>query len=516
MKNFKISNRIVFIKIVLLFNLLGIPVIFNSCNDLLEENPPSLISMESINEQRLDAAILGIYEPVTRQRNRTFESQLVAIVELHAEYIWGGGASRQNQSNYVLTEGQVFRDQIWATFYESIGRANILIDLVENSTNLSAASKNLATAEARFIRSIWHYQLVRLWGPIPLRVERVSDKDKASIGLSTVDSVYDAIINDLQFAEQFLPNKAGAGRATAGSAKAFLAEVYLTTKQFQKARDKAKEIIDNNSKYGYELVSDFSSLWSPTVATNSEDIFSIKYAQVIGYGSFHSNAWAPTQPRINGVLLGIAAGFSVGSAFEYGNANPASSLITGWDTKDIRQQYSLVDSVMVNGNWIQVLPIVTRNIDLDGNGTTETVRGLYTFGKYRDPGAPGEFGSGCDFYLMRYADVLLIFAEAENQVNNGPTPDAYAAINKVIRRAYKGSASYDVHGLSLAQFDDEVFKQRGYEFMQEAKRWFDIVRTNRFKVISDALKPLGPKGDLATNHYWILPAQERNINEKVK
>lgn len=357
---------------------------------------------------------------------------------------------------------------------------------------------------------------MRLWGPIPLRIERVSDKDQASIELSPVSTVYEAIINDLQFAEQLLPNKAASGRATAGAAKAFLADIYLTTKQFQKARDKAKEIIDNKSKYGYNLVSDFSSLWSPTSATNSEDIFSIKYAQVIGYGSFHPNAWAPTQPKINGVLLGIAAHFSVGSAFEYADGNPASTLITGWDKKDIRQQYSLVDSVLVDGKWIKVIPQATRNIDLNRDGVMEIARGIYTFGKYRDPGEPGEFGSGCDVYLMRYADVLLIFAEAENQVKNGPSSDAYAAINEVIRRAYKGSSSYDVHGLSMKGFDEEVFKQRGYEFMQEAKRWYDIVRTNRFNVITDALKPLGPKGDLETNYYWIIPAQEKNINEKIQ
>lgn len=154
MKKNKLEIRIRLAKIIVISIVLGSSMVFNSCKDLLEENPPSLISMESINEQSLNAAILGMYEPVTTARNRTFESQLVANVELQAEYAWGGGASRQNQSNYVLTENQTMHDQVWTTFYNSIGRANILIDLVQNSKNLSEGSKNVAIAEARFIRAI--------------------------------------------------------------------------------------------------------------------------------------------------------------------------------------------------------------------------------------------------------------------------------------------------------------------------------------------------------------------------
>lgn len=484
-----------------------------SCEDQLVENPPSLISLQELDDETMEATILGVYEPLSRGRGRTFESHYVRQIELQGEYQWGRGGGRQSISDYDFTNSASTKATMWGTFYESIGRSNILIDLCENSTNLSDDAKNLGIAEGRFLRAIIYYQVVRLWGEVPLRLERLEDKDQAGKDLSGIDEIYTAIISDLIFAEDNLPPIADPGRATAGAAKAFLADVYLTRKDYANAAAKAKEVIDNKTTYGYELVSDFSSIWSPTAATNSEDVFSIKFAQIINYGVFHTDAWACREPSINGVKLGVAAGISTASAFESGNANPASSLITGWDDNDIRKQWSLIDSLEVNGTWYQVIPQVLRNIDLGGGLADE--RGLYTYGKYRDPGSPGEFGAGCDYYLMRYADVLLIFAEAENQ-QNGPTPAAYAAINEVIRRAYEGDASHDVSGLSKSEFDDEVFKQNGYEFIQESRRWFDIVRTNRFSVITDAMKPLGPDGDLVTNYYWPLPDTETLTNDLIE
>ena len=489
-----------------------VPALSLSCEDMLKEEPAGLISMESLNESTLESAIFGIYESATRARGRTFESRYLRFQELQAEYQWGRGGNRSAISDYDFSQSLSDKATMWATFYQSISRANILIDLASKSKNLSEASKNLGIAEAQFLRAIWHYQLVRMFGEVPLRLERVVDKDQAGLALSSIDDIYAAIIADLQFAENNLPNKADPGRATAGAAKAFLAEVYLTRGMFTEARDKAKEVIDNKADYGYDLVQDFSSLWSSTAATNSEDVFSIKFVQIVGFGNFHTTAWSPRVPNVNGMRIGQAAGFSSEGGFESGNASPASSLITEWDNQDIRHQYTLVDSLEVDGAWYEVIPQVTRSIDLNDDGTATDERGLFTFGKYRDPGSAGEFGAGNDFYLMRYADVLLIFAEAENQVN-GPTDAAYTALNEVIRRAYSGNTAYDVSGLTKVQFDDEVFKQRGYEFMQEGKRWFDIIRTKRWSVISDAKKPLGNIDQ--NNPYWFIPDTETSSNTEL-
>lgn len=502
-------------KLVLMLAM-GSSIFFISCDKQLVEEPASLISLESVNEKTMESVIIGMYEPVTRSRSRTFESRYLRLLELQAEYQWGRAGSRILISDYDFSQVLSEKQEMWGSFYEAIGRANILIELASNSKSLSESVKNLGIGEGRFFRAVMNYQLVRIWGQVPLRLEAVKSADQADLGLASIADIYASIILDLEFAEDNLPPTADPGRATAGSAKAFLAEVYLTTKDFPNARDKAKEIMDNESVYGYDLVTDFSSIFSPTAATNSEDVFSMKFAQIIDFGNFHTDSWAPREPKINGVLLGVAAGFASSSAFESGNASPASTLITGWDDNDIRKQFTLVDKVTVDGTEYTVIPQVTRSVDLDGDGVKTTERGLYTFGKFRDPGSPGEFGSGNDFYLMRYADVLLIFAEAENQVN-GPTQAAIDALNRVRNRAFSGAAPalLPAETASKTAFDDRVFQERGYEFMQEAKRWFDIVRTNRFSIITDALKPLGPNGDLATKPYWVLPGLETLINGKI-
>jgi hypothetical protein len=157
------------------------------------------------------------------------------------------------------------------------------------------------------------------------------------------------------------------------------------------------------------------------------------------------------------------------SGNKFGGIISVAPLIKNWDVKDLRRQFSLYDTYVINGATVKA-EIETDIYDL-------------RLGKYKDPNAPIDTGNGNDFYLYRYADVLLIFAEAENKLN-GPAA-AYDAINIVRRRAYgvsldNPSALADLPaGLSQTAFDDMVFRERGYEFIGEAKRWFDMVRTGR-------------------------------------
>jgi hypothetical protein len=164
-----------------------------------------------------------------------------------------------------------------------------------------------------------------------------------------------------------------------------------------------------------------------------------------------------------------AAGYSV-SGNKFGGIISVAPLIKDWDPNDLRKSFSTYDKYVING-------VVTA---------AEVEKDIYELrmGKYKDPDAPIDTGNGNDFYLYRFADVLLIFAEAENKVN-GPTTEAYNAINQVRRRGYglpigTPNVTADLPaGLSPTAFDDMVFRERGYEFIGEDKRWFDMVRTNR-------------------------------------
>ncbi len=181
-------------------------------------------------------------------------------------------------------------------------------------------------------------------------------------------------------------------------------------------------------------------------------------------------------------------------------------LISGWDNNDLRKKFSLYTNYIING--------VLTNAEVEP--------GIYDtrMGKYKDPNAPIDTGNGNDFYFYRYADVLLIFAEAENKLN-GANAAAYEAINKVRRRAFgvninNPSATADLPaGLTQIEFDDMVFRERGYEFIGEAKRWFDMARTGRTAQVISAARALIPSPNrkpTPTKLLFSLPDVELQNN----
>ena len=453
MKNLKYS---------ILFSFLLIVISTTGCKKMLEEKPKATISLGELNPAILEQTIIGVYEPLTRSRGRLWESSLGLNLELLSDYA-DGGPSQKAASDYTTIQlNPNGLAPAWTCIYDAVGKANSLIANLDANTTLNAAQKTRAYGEAYFVRALCYYNIVRVWGKVPLRLKPILNSDDVALQLSDVTAIYDAVIKDLKIAEVNLPvtvPPANAGRATAGAAKVMLADVYLTLKDYPNARDKAKEVIDAKATYGYDLEPSLANLYSPVLATNKEDVFSLKFSQVVGFGSFWASYWADARAK--------AAGYSV-SGNKFGGIMSKAPIIAGWDDNDLRKQFSLYKSYVING--------VVTAAEVDGNNYD------LRMGKYKDPNAPSDTGNGNDFYLYRYADALLIFAEAENKIS-GPA-NAYAAINQVRRRAYgvsltAPSAVADLSaGLTPLQFNDLVIRERAYEFIGECKRWFDMVRTD--------------------------------------
>ncbi|HSC37269.1 MAG TPA: RagB/SusD family nutrient uptake outer membrane protein, partial [Chitinophagaceae bacterium] len=225
------------------------------------------------------------------------------------------------------------------------------------------------------------------------------------------------------------------------------------------------------------------------------------FSQVVAQGAFMASYWADSKAK--------AAGFSV-SGNKFGGIMSQAPLISGWDNNDLRKSFSLYKTYLING-------VVTN---------AEVEPGIYDLrmGKYKDPNAPIDTGNGNDFYFYRYADVLLIFAEAENKLN-GANAAAYGAINQVRRRAFglptnTASAVADLPaGLTQTQFDDMVFRERGYEFIGEDKRWFDMVRTGRTVQVISAARAVIPsptRKPTPTVFIFALPDVELQNNPLIK
>ena len=331
-----------------------------------------------------------------------------------------------------------------------------------------------------------------------MRLKPILNSNDVGMPLSEVSAIYDQIIKDLKFSEGALPaTTSAAGRATSGAAKVALADVYLTQGDYQHARDKAKEVMDNKATYGYDLEPSLTTIYSPTLATNKEDVFSLKFSQVVDRGAFMASYWADSKAK--------AAGYSV-SGNKFGGIMSQAPLISGWDNNDLRKKFSLYNSYVING-------VVTA---------AEIEPGIYDLrmGKYKDPNAPIDTGNGNDFYFYRFADVLLIYAEAENKLN-GANAAAYGAINQVRRRAFgvptnTPSATADLPaGLTQVQFDDMVFRERGYEFIGEDKRWFDMIRTGRTAQLLSAARAVIPspsRKPTPTKLLFALPDVELQNN----
>ena len=375
---------------------------------------------------------------------------------------------------------------IWTAIYSSINRANIVIQNAPLVPAVDAAVRDQIIGEARFIRALGYFHLVRLWGAVPLRLE--PELEDFAIGRTPVNEVYDQIIEDLQFGEVNLPVSYPAsqvGRVTRWAAKTLLADVYLTLERWDEAAAKAKEVIDSNV---YSLVriatsDDFQTkIFGPDIPTHSEDIFSIKYSVEL-----HNDSWIRFFHR-------------PGPGYAFGGPHA----IVG-----------NLDSFIGQGDWQdETSPDLRRNHSLysgaDKAYLDANIKML--FRKFR--GTTTNVSN--DTPILRYAEVLLIFAEAESQANGGPTAAAYDAVNQVRRRAFgqDPAVAYPAAdipaGLSAQEFRDAVIMERAKELLVEGKRWYDLLRTGTAIEVS---KAAGFSAIEEKHLKWVIPASEIDNND---
>jgi hypothetical protein len=352
---------------------------------------------------------------------------------------------------------------------------------------MDASKQKSIIAEAKFIRAFDYFNIVRLWGAAPMPLNVVENVSTTALPRTSSDSLYIQIESDLKAAEVDLPaTRTGAevGRVTSGAAKTLLAWVYLTQKKWALASAKAQEVIASNQ---YRLLPKFDDVFSVSNKNNAETIFSIQFdGTTRGHAlSSYSNIGGTNSPYcFQGVNV-----YSV---------DPKSDIWTKWDVNEYRRNFTVYRTVKgKNGNTI------TSDVNFP------------SFGKYRCPAEIGINNSFVNPPVLRYPDALLIFAEAEAQAKGGPTAAAYEAINQVRRRAYNlpsnvPDATVDLKNLSLQAFTDAVIEERGYEFVMECHRIYDLLRTGTFKTKIQSIGKPAPRGTL-----FPIPQNEIDANTKI-
>lgn len=474
----------------------GLALILTSCNKL-SENPKSVIVASQFYKTSSDAttAVNAIYGTLNSDPAGDFPlygRQLNLLAEnasdnqLYSPSNTNPDVRALGTETYIPQNSRVLK--VWQQLYYGINRANIAIDNIP-AIQMDTALRARLVREGKFIRALLYFNLVRLYGDVPLVLHNPSstDIDDLLTVRTPADSVYTQIILDLKDATN-LPktySSTDLGRATGGAAHALLAKVYLTRRDWTDALTQLNLVI--NGGYGYALFPNYYDAFQKATKNGVEHIFSVQFETNLGEANSTQN------------LSQSFTSFNTGT-FPI-DVPVDSSLYKLFSANDTRRAVTFYSSVY---NAI--------------TGQTVVFNNAYApyFNKFVDYSLSplsSQTLSAINYPVLRYADVLLMKAEALNELAGLPTGDAYAAINQVRTRAHVANLS---PGLSQSDFRDSVFVERRKEFIQEGHRWFDLVRQGG-TVLVDALHKISAKSAASSkNTLFPIPLIEIQQNAKLK
>ncbi|HEY9486780.1 MAG TPA: RagB/SusD family nutrient uptake outer membrane protein [Chryseosolibacter sp.] len=482
---------------------------FLSCADL-EEKPVGLLAPEGFfkTSKDVETAIFGAYGWIASER--LWGRQFVAAIMLRSDMVdigdLGTPAERQQVNNFKMDDGNGMVRVFWPYWYQVISAANSAISGAE-SLGLPEDQINPLIGEARFVRAFSYFHLVRVFGDVPYIDFFISDPGSVvNISKTPESEIYQHILADLAFAKQWLPDQQRSdvrSRPTKGTAASYLASVYLTLADYPKAYDEAKWVIDNKGTFNYALEPDFQNLFREENHDGLlETIFSLDF---LGLQSGNGGANDDIMPAMTGIRGADELGWSV--------CVPSLAVYNTWDDRDYRKVVSFVAEAPVEG-------VITSY-----TGFQNTKRPHIA--KYRRyPGQSNAEGRDSDnnYAAMRYAEVLLIAAEALTEVNNGPNAEAEGYVNEVRARArnWAGVATAFpadvVTNLSKDDFIDLVLDERRLELAFEYHRWYDIKRRNLGDEVFKGPNSLEPQAnfDASRDYLMPLPRTELAINPNLR
>lgn len=464
-----------------------------SCSKFLEENPKHVVNINNYYKTEQDAvsAVNAIYAYLN-----SISTGSTAGVYHSTFWVAAGLASDELVNNQLgtpqfdqlgtFTYGPQNAGllEIWQMHYKTITLANVAIEripLIEMNSTL----RNRLVGEAKFIRALMYFNMVRMFGKIPLMLK---EEEPLRPEVAEVAAIYSQIHADLEAAETDLPPNyspgVGRGRATKGAAYALNAKVYLTEKNWKQAAAKAKVVIDSKE---YDLWENFADAFKLANRGGKEAVFSVGFGDKGGAIIF----WEVGQFLVRLLPPQLA---DAGVVNAQGWQIPTQQLYDSYDAEDQRRAVTFITSITkTDGSTITIRPYIQ---------------------KYWDRVAePKGNESSQDFPVIRYSDVLLMYAEAMNEDDQPLVAHEY--INKVRKRARFDGTTYrntvpDYTGLSKDAFRAAVLKERRLELAVEGHRWFDLVRTNTLETLVPQAKPgVVPA---ARNYLFPVPLRERELN----
>lgn len=452
MKN-TIKNRI---QVLLMGSLL---LMGSGCSDFLEETDPSNITADSYfkTAEHAETSIYSIYSNLRSVRGGAYGGSPWLMLEF-ATGLADSDLGQADNSNIIRnltnTSDNAYGKTYWDSSYQGIANANLAIANIPDIA-MDEGQKNRLLGEAKFLRAYYYYNLVRIFGMVPLITDPIDlSSENLYATQETVENIYTLIVEDLISAEASgLPFNDTSGRVTLGAVKSLLSSVYLTmagnplqkgAEYYQRAADKAKEVIDSGE---YSLFPEYADLHDPAKNNIGENVFMVQYEAFVD-----PSDW---QPLIIPYNMNISA-YSAQTGAIYANQEFVNSYDEGDKRAEEKEFYYTTytskfdrnDTIVLGGHFLY------KHFDITANLETAS--------------------SDLNWDLIRYAEVLLIYAEAANEVS-GPTTETYAAINEIRGRAELAELS----GLSQEQFREAVWKEKWHELSYENVTWFDMVRLRK-------------------------------------
>ncbi len=487
---------------ILLVVFLGTSFLVSCTDEFLKESPEDRFVIDNFYSSKTDAeaAVAAVYQ----QLYSLYERHMFLLSELPTDVEKNGlGMPNQFLQNLEFlrhTSENQFTREMWERNYSGIARANTAILNIPD-INMDETLKNRLVSESKFLRALYYFNLVRFYGDVPLILKLETVEDAMGARTPTAQ-VYEQIIQDLMDAEAILPvsySDKDIGRVTKGAAKILLGKVYLTMHEYQKAADKLGEVVENEGNYNYGLHENFGDNWKVATENGIEMVFAIEFMDPPGQSN--------SAMLLQGPKYSLPGGFGV---LGLTNANEADI-----PTRELYDQFLDTDERKAATFTTDFVSLI------DGSIHTSSIP---IFTKYWEEGESNPGQSDANMHVIRYADALLMYAEALNEV--GQTPKALTYLNRVRERAFN-STDQNYVNLSAEDFRTAVWKERWIELAQEGHRWFDLVRTGRFvqrmkeHAAYEASVAESNKVEIAQNiqDYMILmpiPQREVDLNPELE
>lgn len=438
-------------------------LLMTSCGDsFFDLEPASSVTIAKVYKTASDynVAVIGCYAKLQSQVNFYTECCEYRSDNLSLGAPTAGTQDRYDIDHFTEKPSNGILSSYWANFNNNVYRCNLLLDQIDGA-NFAENLKKQYKGEAMFIRALNYFNMYRIWGGVPATKHVVSAAEALKVARYSDEQMFDLIAGDLKeiVDNNYLPetySSADMGRATSGAAKALLGKVYLTFHKWTEAKDILSQLIGK-----YQLVSPIAQVFDVDNKNNNEIIFAVHFNKEIE-GEGHSY-W-----------------YNLTNASD--DTNQTSSLLNTFPTGDARKD--LITYVQVE-----------KNVRL--------------MNKFYDTKSPTFKTVGNDQILLRYADVLLMYAEALNEIQYDASEGSLALkyLNAVRQRA--GISNLTVKQLPTQEkFRKGILVERQREFPYEGQRWFDLVRMGFAKSV------MAENGVEIKDYQLLFPIPQQEI-EKV-